>query len=263
MYQYGVRNSIIHNVIKERSMSDSPFIARSLDDLKAELEKSLWEERHSLRDDVYEHLRKQMASGRLLPGSVINMDGLCAELGLSRTPLRDALIRLDAEGVVIIYPRSRIVVNTLTLEDIKCLYEVTGVIEASLISSYAERYTASVLDVMESYNQEMERSLDNDDIQLFEIHHYKFHNVMVNISRLTSAARILLPIKNRLWDFPKKSFQKRWFRASVEEHNILLQFMRSGKSDNAAVFLKQQHWNFEYNKEFIKRTYCGLCSDDM
>ncbi len=56
----------------------------------------------SLKDQVYEYLREQLHKGKIKPGSVINMDGTSRKLGISKTPLRDALIQLEMEGFVTI-----------------------------------------------------------------------------------------------------------------------------------------------------------------
>lgn len=230
----------------------------TLEAVREWLETPLDEEGRSRRDEVYAYLRQEMNAGRLLPGSVIHMDAMCADLGISRTPLRDALIRLDAEGVVKIYPRSRIVVNTLELEDVKYLYEVTGAIESSLVRSGAANYVGNVLAVMRRYNREMEVALDVDDTQTFEVLHYKFHQVFAKLSRNVFAERILIPIKNRLWDFPKKNFPKRWFYNSVSEHDVIIDLLTEGNAIKAAEFLKNQHWDFEFNKTYIQQTYFGF-----
>ena len=62
---------------------------------------------------VYEYIRQQMREGSLLPGSVLDLPAISHKLGISNTPLRDSLIRLEAEGYLTIYPRSKVVINTL------------------------------------------------------------------------------------------------------------------------------------------------------
>nr|MDP2470427.1 GntR family transcriptional regulator [Candidatus Palauibacterales bacterium] len=80
----------------------------------------------SLREQVYEHLRRAINSGDLRPGTFIDQKRLAAELGISRQPLRDALIQLELEGFVTVIPRRGVEVRSLTLDDIRHLYEVIG-----------------------------------------------------------------------------------------------------------------------------------------
>lgn len=227
------------------------------EELKTLLEQPLCQKAASRRDEVYTHLLGQMNAGRLLPGSIVNMNNLCEELDISRTPLREALIRLDAEGAVTIHPRSHIVVNSLTLEEFRQLYDLIGAIEASLISNSFANYTPQVLEVMKQYNAAMEAALHDDDILLFEKLHYKFHHVFLAVSRNTYAERILIPMKNRMWDYPKRSFHKAWYFASVNEHYEIIAIMEQGDREKAASFMRDTHWGFAFNEPSIRKTYFG------
>ena len=76
----------------------------------------------SLKEQVYDYLRQQFQKHRLQPGDVINMEATAKKLGISKTPLRDALIQLEMEGFVTISPRRGIFVNALPLD------EITGIL---------------------------------------------------------------------------------------------------------------------------------------
>jgi len=65
----------------------------------------------SLREQVYDYLRIQMNEGRIRAGSFLNLNDISRELGMSRTPLRDALFQLESEGFITIFPRRGVVVN--------------------------------------------------------------------------------------------------------------------------------------------------------
>ena len=73
----------------------------------------------SLKDQVYEFLEGQIHSQDLKPGDTINLEKTSRSLGISRTPLRDALLLLQLEGFVTILPRRGIVVNGLSLAEIR------------------------------------------------------------------------------------------------------------------------------------------------
>ena len=72
----------------------------------------------SLKEQVYEYLRDQMRHGGILPGSAIDMEETSRKLGVSKTPLRDALLQLETEDFVTILPRRMVVVKALTEKDI-------------------------------------------------------------------------------------------------------------------------------------------------
>ena len=65
----------------------------------------------SLREQVYRYINGAMAEGRLKPGDILNQESVCEALKVSRAPLRDALIRLEAEGLITIVPRRGVYIN--------------------------------------------------------------------------------------------------------------------------------------------------------
>ena len=87
----------------------------------------------SLREQVYQFLRDQMQNGNLLPGASINLNQISRQLGISKTPLRDALIQLECEGFVSILPRKGVIVKATTLRDIRNYYDIIGALEAMVV----------------------------------------------------------------------------------------------------------------------------------
>src|SRR5918996_389306 len=87
----------------------------------------------SLREDVYNHLRTLMNQGRLRPGSYLDLNALEKEIGISRTPLRDALLRLECEGFVEIHNRKGVRIAELTLDRIRDIYEILGALESAVL----------------------------------------------------------------------------------------------------------------------------------
>jgi DNA-binding GntR family transcriptional regulator len=87
----------------------------------------------SLREQVYDYLRAEMARGGLQPGGFIDLNELAARLGVSRTPLREALLHLESQGFVTVLPRRGFRLNALTLDDIRHFYEIVGALEAAAL----------------------------------------------------------------------------------------------------------------------------------
>ncbi len=85
----------------------------------------------SLREQVYEYLKIQLNEGKLEHGAFLNLNAISAEMGISKTPLRDALFQLEAEGFVTIYPRRGVKVNVLSLEKIRNIYQILGGLEGA------------------------------------------------------------------------------------------------------------------------------------
>ncbi len=210
---------------------------------------------HSLRDKIYGYLLRKFQEGKLLPGAVIDQKEICSEFGISRTPLTNALIRLETEGIVSIHPRSRVVVNKLEEDDIHYLYEIIGSIEGTLISKGFHNYTSEILDRMTALNEQMRSHIENGDLSAYAPLHYAFHQMFVRMAPNKFAERILIPIKNRLWDIPKKSFPRQWYLDACTEHQFVVDALRVRNLDRAVSYHKQVHWGFELNRKYIKMAY--------
>ena len=209
----------------------------------------------SLRDRIYGYLLRKFHEGKLFPGAIIDQKEICSEFGISRTPLTNALIRLEAEGIVSIHPRSRVVVNKLEEEDIHYLYEIIGSIEATLITKGFPHYTSDILDKMTSWNEQMRLHIENGDMSGYDPLHYRFHQMFVQLAPNKFAERILTPIKNRLWDIPKKNFPQQWYLDACTEHQFVVDALREGNPEKAVSYHKQVHWGFELNRKYIQMAY--------
>ena len=208
-----------------------------------------------LSEQVYQYLRKQMNLGILLPGSTINMGALSKQLGVSKTPLRDALILLETEGFVTILPRRGVKVNTLTLLDVKYSYNAIAIIESSIIMDFFDRFKPSHFLKFEALNEKMISDISNGEFETLFKTNLKFHDIYIDLSDNVFLKKFMLPIKQRLYDFPGQNFIKEWEIRNCAEHTKLINFLKQGEPERAAGVLKHEHWSFEHQKQYIKQFY--------
>lgn len=210
----------------------------------------------SLRGQVYDYLHDELLNGALKAGERIDLDALASKLEVSRTPLREAFIILDAEGFVTILPRSRIIINTLSLDDIRDLYEIIGSLEGSVLFMAREALTPDGIARMAELNASMSRALDDEDWDGFYRLNLDFHGVFLACSRNAALLRSIDLAKKRLYDFPKKKgLLTEWERASVIEHARIVECLSAGDFRAAAEFVRDVHWSFEVQEHFIQRYY--------
>jgi DNA-binding GntR family transcriptional regulator len=210
----------------------------------------------SLREQVYDYLRTQMNEGRLKPGAFLNLNEISKELGMSRTPLRDALFQLECEGFVTIFPRRGVVVNPLTLETIKHIYEILGALESAVIINVSLRLRKEDADMMEKYNEQMRKALERDNFSAFYEANLKFHNVYLDLSDNAEMLHYIKIHKERLYDFPRnKAFVKQWEVHSLDEHSELIELMRKPDFNAAADYMRDVHWSFSVQERFIRKYY--------
>ena len=135
---------------------------------------------------VYEYIRQQMREGSLLPGSVLDLLAISHKLGISNTPLRDSLIRLEAEGYLTIYPRSKVVINTLEAEDFPFLYEIMGALEYTIIAGSIDQYTEATIAKMRRLSGDMREAVMSGDMVTYDRLHYLFHSVFFKFPPISS-----------------------------------------------------------------------------
>ena len=210
----------------------------------------------SLREQVYDYLRQQMNEGKLRAGAFMNLNDISKELGMSRTPLRDALFQLESEGFITLYPRRGVVVNSLTLKNIRNIYELLGALESATLVNVSVRFRDSDADLMEKYNVQMLKALEHNNFSLFYDTNLKFHNVYLDMSDNADMQHSIKINKERLYDFPRsKSFVKEWEMHSIEEHNTMIRLLREHDFNSAADYIRDVHWSFSVQERFIRKYY--------
>jgi DNA-binding GntR family transcriptional regulator len=210
----------------------------------------------SLKEQVYDYLREQLRSGDILPGTAINLDETSRKLGVSRTPLRDALLQLESEGFVTIYPRRGVIVNVLSLQDIKDYYQIIGALESAAVLQAFDRIGQKEIRDMEELAKGMQKAIEADDFDLYYEKNLALHDAYLALCGNENLVRIVRTLKKRLYDFPRqKGFVKEWEMASIAEHTELLRLLKQRKAAEAAAFVRDVHWSYRVQERYIDQYY--------
>jgi DNA-binding GntR family transcriptional regulator len=210
----------------------------------------------SLSALVYEDLKRRLNQGSLRPGQFIDLSALGRELGMSRTPLRDALIRLELEGFVRVYPRRGVMVRALDLADIRDIYQIIGALEASSALKAEGKLRPEDGSRMEELVEDMARHLEADDFASFYSTNLAFHDVYLDISDNRDLVRMVRTFKERLYDFPRRTaFVKEWELASNAEHRDIAARFKAGDLVGAARLIRDVHWSYEAQERLIRKYY--------
>ncbi|MHB8055875.1 MAG: GntR family transcriptional regulator [Candidatus Aminicenantales bacterium] len=210
----------------------------------------------SLKEQVYEFLRDAMRRGEILPGSVIDMEETSVRLGVSKTPLRDALLQLEMEEFVTIMPRRKVVVNILRPDDIKNYYEIIGALESAALLEVFDRLGEVETRTLDRLNLEMKEAIEKDDFDLYYEKNLAFHDVFLSRCGNADLLKIINNLKRRLYDFPRqKGFVKEWERASIGEHGAFVALIKAGKKDEAAAHIRDVHWSYARQEKYVAAYY--------
>jgi DNA-binding GntR family transcriptional regulator len=122
----------------------------------------------SLADQAYEAIEEMIVTRRLEPGAMVSESELGDELGLGRTPIREALARLKSIGFVEVHPRRGVLVSTVDVVRHLELLEVRRPLEESIVRCAAERATQADLDELQALSQELgEAAIKGDRVAYF------------------------------------------------------------------------------------------------
>ena len=194
-----------------------------------------------LRVQVYDALRDAIVNGRLKAGDRIIEDRVCSELRVSRSPLREALRRLEGEGLVTIMPRHGAVVTELTEQDGSDLFAVREVLEGLAARLAAEHVNGQELSELEDICLSMERAIRAGDTQAVVELNTRFHESVTRASRNRWIRELVTGIKAQI---------RRIYRSSIEvpdrassslaEHRAILDALRQ-KDAQRAERLAREH----------------------
>jgi len=128
-------------------------------------------------DQIHETLRDRIISGIYRPGTALSQVGLAADLQVSRTPLREAIRRLESENLVVSRVNRGAVVAPLELSDVEASYALRLLIEPALVPSMVDRVTPEDLAAMESALTDMREP--GISVREFQHAHWDFHRIML------------------------------------------------------------------------------------
>ena len=158
-----------------------------------------------------------------------------------------------------ILPRRGVLMNMLSLEEIKNLLEIVGALESQVILSVFNQIDSHHLKMMAQLNEKMRSIMHRQQFRKFDPRYYQlnieFHNVFLDLSDNTALKRIIRPIKQRLYDFPRPTYIKAWELINCDEHDQLVEFIRDGQPQKAARLWKDKHWSFRAHETFIQEFY--------
>jgi DNA-binding GntR family transcriptional regulator len=196
-----------------------------------------------LRSQVYEHLRRELRKQNLKPGMFVTINQLSQQLGINRTPLRDALLQLQVEGFVTFLPQRGIQINELSNKDLEDIYEVLGALDSRALLSVFDKITPGNVEQMKKINEKMYQTCSsNKDISKYFDLNNAFHNVYLKKSKNKFLLDQLSILRQRLFDFGAKGdWIAKVREMNYREHLEFISLIEEGDAKAVANFLRDVH----------------------
>lgn len=190
--------------------------------------------RPQLSDEVAAHVRGVIMSGGVRPGDFIRLDETAAELGVSVTPVREALLTLRGEGLVELVPHRGYVVAPLTRADVHDLFWLQGQIAEQLAVRATPAVTPAVLDEMRDAKDRLAAAVANGDSEQIEDLEFGFHRLL---NRLAGANKLSWFLLNAIRYTPAHlySTDPQWGAAAVASHEKLIAALEAGDAQEAGA----------------------------
>jgi DNA-binding GntR family transcriptional regulator len=218
------------------SQVSAPVSAR----LSAQREARFPLRRAQLSDEVAGHLRVAIMSGALPPGTFIRLDETAAKLGVSVTPVREALLKLRGEGMVQLEPHRGHVVLPLTRQDIDDIFWLQGTIAKELAATAAQHITDAEIDDLEHITDVLAGAVESEDTEAIATTEFGFHRAFNHATGRIKLAWFLLHVA-RYMPLMVYADDPQWGAAAVENHRQLIAALR--RRDSAAV-VEHTSWQF-------------------
>jgi DNA-binding GntR family transcriptional regulator len=187
-------------------------------------------------DSVYDRIRTAILHGELAPGSVMSQVVLADELGVSRTPLREALRMLQSEGLVEAEPNRRVRVAPLTAEDLEQLCVMRIALESTALRISIPRLTPEGIGRLEGYIAEMAHHARAEDYGRWAVPHRAFHRALT-----APAGERINDLLGQLFDHAERYRRQHAgpgpCASSPTGHREILEACKAGERDRGAAML--------------------------
>lgn len=192
-------------------------------------------DRRLLRDDVFGRLRDAIVDGVLAPGEQLRDGELAAWLGVSRTPVREALLRLAEAGLVVARPGRSTTVSTLDLRDIRDARDVVAAMHEVAVREAVGSLTRSDLEAMRAANRRFRTAVERGDVEAALRADDDLHGIPVAVAANRALSAVLDQFTPVLRRAERLRFSSLGGRASITRHDDLIRLCAAGDADRAAA----------------------------
>lgn len=202
-----------------------------------------------LRDVVFQTLRQAILRGELKPGERLMEIHLAQKLGVSRTPVREAIRKLELEGLVLMIPRKGAVVAEITVSDLEDVLEVRMALEELAVKNVCKRITEEHLAQLRTLAAEFRRTLYGNDVAACAQADMMFHDAIYEATGNSRLVQILNNLREQMYRYRMEYLKDR------QSHSILVreheEILRGLEEHNEELALKATCRHIERQRDYI------------
>ena len=194
-----------------------------------------------LRDVVFNTLRQAILRGELKPGERLMEIQLANKLGVSRTPIREAIRKLELEGLVLMIPRRGAEVAEITEKSLRDVLEVRGALEELAVKLACKKITDEQIAELRAAEKEFEQALSSGDVTVYAEADVKFHDVIYRATDNQRLIQLLFNLREQMYRYRVEYLKREEAHGTLlNEHKKIIETIAIRDMD-AAVDAVCQH----------------------
>ena len=196
-------------------------------------------QKKTLHEEIANNLREMIMAGELTEGDKIKEDELCTVMEISKTPLREALRVLSAEGLIRLIPNRGSYVTTPTFEEIKEMFDVMSVLEGVCARTAAKKMSTGDFKKLEETHHQLEKNFRLKDQKQYIHHNNLYHAFVQELAGNKTLNQIVNGLRQKILLYRLKSLNLSGrFEQSIQEHRELLEAFRNRDAAKAELLMK-------------------------
>jgi len=189
---------------------------------------------------VYENLKQAIVKGDLTPGSRVIESRVAEALGISRTPVREAIHKLEREGLLSQNPTGGFFVVGLSRADIEETFGIRSVLESYAAKLAAIKHRQEEIDPLEEKIREYQQHLDRKDMDALPRINTEFHDLLYALSRSPRLIKMINDLKDQIFRFRQVILKmEKMAKISNNDHRLMLQSIRKRDADGVERLVRE------------------------
>ena len=177
-----------------------------------------------LRDIIFEHLRQEILDGNLKPDERLIERDIATKLNVSRTPIREALRKLESEGFVEHVPRKGVIVHGFNSTEIEEIYDIRKELECLVVRKAILNITDHDIQILKVILEDLDNEKKADQVQITAQGLHEFDEVILNMTKMPLLKNFVHSLKDSLMRYQKINLSHAPRRKNaIDEHKAILQ----------------------------------------
>jgi DNA-binding GntR family transcriptional regulator len=193
-----------------------------------------FQERKSLGEHVFESLKHSIIRGKISPGEWLVESHIAETLGISRTPVREAIHKLEREGLIERQPRGGFTVLGLDRDDIEETFGIRSVLEGYAARLAAVKHEAQELKDLENKIDEFQKALDRKKMNRLPAINTEFHDLLYSLSKSPKLINMINALRDQIYRYREMILKERKFATTSNlDHKNMLKYIRKRDAEGA------------------------------